>query len=418
MAAPPIDLRALVATCGFAPEAGTKLANLLDAALDGSAGRPDAAAAAADGIDELCPRSEDAEGFLWSLWTLLVDVSKRIPLGDWRMNGLVEVVEKLKAKQGGSVEIWGSSSSLWADMPLLGPVMREAWDTTPEFDNNSPQQATTIAQWVSLNSFAARLLGSSVQSWTNFALWELRDALEEPPPTEQAKDMRLTTASEWIEHAGLQLEREGRKGTQLDEHDARALGPGSLLEGADSGFSKERWRFWGARLEELSAGASAETQERTRTALEVMLRLGLHHEAELVLQVGGLADGAVVLPAELLPVDALQHVDELLARAAQPRRRVVDVVLQRRDELLEERPVVRRRRRRVQRLQLALQQAEERRGVDGRGRGVRVVLRSLAAGGLVELVEQGEEGSHVDAAAGATGLGELDVVLDLTGEEP
>jgi hypothetical protein len=109
-----------------------------------------------------------------------------------------------------------------------------------------------------------------VQSWTNFALWELRDRLEEPLSSEQARDTYLTTSSEWIIHAGKVLYDEGRKGTKLEEDAVRSLRPGSLLEGGDSGFNEARWKFWKKKLEELSVGASAEAKKRTEKALKVM----------------------------------------------------------------------------------------------------------------------------------------------------
>ncbi|KAM0252878.1 hypothetical protein ACHAQJ_007508 [Trichoderma viride] len=270
-----IDFRSLVATYDFAPdgqEKFTSLFGLLDAAIGSTASRTDDAnEAVADGIDKMCPQDEP-EGFLWTLWTLLIEIAKRIPLDDARAQSLVEITRNLKAKQSASIEIWTSPHKLWTDMPLFGAVMREAWNAAPEF-NNSPDQATKIAQWISLNSFAARLLGSSVQSWTNFALWELRDRLEEPLPSEQARDTHLTTASEWITHAGKVLYDEARKGAQLDEEKVQSLRPGSLLEGGSSGFSEARWNFWKKKLEELSVGASAEAKKRTDKALEVMKSL-------------------------------------------------------------------------------------------------------------------------------------------------
>ncbi|KAL6874998.1 hypothetical protein J3F83DRAFT_535432 [Trichoderma novae-zelandiae] len=272
MATSPIDITSLVTESGLTPEAQTKLSPLLDAAINSSGGNGTGSAeveAAANGIDEACPRNEDAESFLWSLWNLLIDVSERIPLDDERVNSLVGIVASLKAKQGGTVEIWGSSHGLWSDLPLLGPVMREAWNGSPEF-NGSPDEASQIAQWLSLNSFAARLLGASVQSWTNFALWELRDGLEEPLSSDQARDTHLATASEWLIQAGKVLYDEVRKNAQLDEDNVRALGPGSLFEGGSSGFNAQRWTFWKKRLQELSADASAEAKKRTEKALEVM----------------------------------------------------------------------------------------------------------------------------------------------------
>lgn len=119
-----IDFRHLVTGNDFTPEIESKLADLLDAAIN----RSTSPEAAADGIDKLCPRNEDAEGFLWSLWSLLADVAKRIPLDDPRLQQLVEILKALNAKQTGSVEIWGSQHELWADMPLFGAVMREEWN--------------------------------------------------------------------------------------------------------------------------------------------------------------------------------------------------------------------------------------------------------------------------------------------------
>jgi hypothetical protein len=69
-------------------------------------------------------------------------------------------------------------------------------------------------------------------------------------------------------------------------------------------------------------------------------------------------------------------------------------------------------RRRVKRRELVLKQAEVGGCVDGGRRCVRVLLWRLVAGGLAELVEEGEEGCHVYATARASGFGELDIVFD------
>ncbi|KAK1251939.1 hypothetical protein MKX07_007418 [Trichoderma sp. CBMAI-0711] len=274
MSASPIDVSSLVTESKFSPDIEAKLSPLLDAAINNSADSSSTdviEAAAAAAIDEACPRNEDAENFLWQLWTLLINISKRIPLDDddERIGSLVGIVASLKAKQGGTVDIWGSSHDLWSDLPLFGAVMREAWNGNPDF-NSSPEDAAKIAQWLSLNSFAARLLGASAQAWTNFALWELRDGLEEPLPNDHARDTRLLTASEWIIHAGRVLYDEVRNNNQLNDQEARALRPGSLLEGCSSGFNQQRWTFWKKRLQELSADASDTAKARTQKAMEVM----------------------------------------------------------------------------------------------------------------------------------------------------
>ncbi|PTB77829.1 hypothetical protein M440DRAFT_1421569 [Trichoderma longibrachiatum ATCC 18648] len=271
----PIDISSLVAQSDLTPDLKNRLSPLLDAAINSSSSSsssPSNIEAAAAAIDEVCPRNQDAEGFLWPLWDLLIDIAKCIPLDDnERISSLVGIVTSLQAKQqqGETVEIWGSSHDLWSDLPLFGAVMREAWNGNPDFEG-SPEDAAKIAEWLSLNSFAARLLGASAAFWTNFALWELRDGLEEPLSNEEARDTHLTTASEWMIRAGKVLYDEVRKNVELDEHDVRALAPGSLFEGGSPGSSQQRWTFWKKRLQELSAEAGAEAKTRTQKALEVM----------------------------------------------------------------------------------------------------------------------------------------------------
>lgn len=163
-------------------------------------------------------------------------------------------------------------------------------------------------------------------------------------------------------------------------------------------------------------GTSSFAAQPGSDALEVKLMSALagklNDEAVRIVQVGNLADGAVLITGNLLAVHAVEAVQELLRDALQPGRGVVDVVLEGGDETLEEPGVVGRGRRGVQRRELVLQQAEEGGRVDGRGRRVRVLLGRLVAGGLAELVEEGEEGGHVYAAAGAAGFGKLDIVFD------
>ena len=68
--------------------------------------------------------------------------------------------------------------------------------------DGSDRDNEAIREWISLNSFAARMFGTKLQSWDNFAIWELRSGLEEPPlSTPSAKETSLATACEWITHA-------------------------------------------------------------------------------------------------------------------------------------------------------------------------------------------------------------------------
>ncbi|KAK5995193.1 hypothetical protein PT974_03591 [Cladobotryum mycophilum] len=268
MSALTIDLQSLASADGD-HSIETKLLNILDFALNSPSQSETSVETVASQIDQLFSGPDDAEEVIWATWTFILNVVKKIPIDDERLQFLVSVVGKLKTKSRQTVEIWGSNTNVWKDLPLFGAVAREAWNGIPEF-NGTEQDTLRIAEWISLNSFAARIVGESIQPWTNFGLWELRDGLEQPLSSAIAKETYLTTTSEWLTHAGKVLHEEGKKVVQLDEHDLRALASGKLFKGKP-GFSDERWNFWRQRLEELSAEAGhGEVVTRTEKAIEVM----------------------------------------------------------------------------------------------------------------------------------------------------
>ena len=98
-------------------------------------------------------------------------------------------------------------------------------------------------------------------SWTNFAIWELREALEEPS-TGPKLDCDIAVAAEWIEHSGTFLFSE-LTDEEGDEED-RSTAAGSLYQGKD-GLCPERWQFWKLRFGEISKQVGGDSQ---RTAVE------------------------------------------------------------------------------------------------------------------------------------------------------
>lgn len=142
---------------------------------------------------------------------------------------------------------------------------------SPDFDG-SETDATTVQEWISLNSFAARLYGTGTQDWVNFAIWELRSGLEEPPENRpNARDTRIATAHEWIVHAGKELFRKSQEVAKLDTMEKTALKPGSLFKSDKSGLSTERWIFWRERIGALGATArSGAAKEQAQKALQAM----------------------------------------------------------------------------------------------------------------------------------------------------
>ncbi|KAF4504763.1 hypothetical protein G6O67_008172 [Ophiocordyceps sinensis] len=277
---PKIDLSCLASDKGTGNKDAAREAKILDvlsAAVNsrGAADFADAASTAATDLDNLYQAEEpDAvEDFLWSLWVLLIATVKNVPADDARQQLLVETVAQLTKKRDTPVSLWGQETKVWSELPMLGPCMRDAWNLRPKL-NGSDEDDDAIREWISLNSFAARMFGQGLQTWVNFAIWELRAALEEQLPSASptsAKDASLATACEWIMHAGEALHGKSLETQSLDEMEKRALKPGKLLNNSMSGLSDERWIFWRERVGTLGAGAgSGELKERAQKAVEKM----------------------------------------------------------------------------------------------------------------------------------------------------
>jgi len=141
----------------------------------------------------------------------------------------------------------------------------------------------TLGQWLNLNSFVARLLGSrEVFFASSFAIWQLRKGLEEylaedlrsdfqsPVP---AVDSKVAVACEWLIHAGPTILEESLLESQgllaLDEDRRKSLRAGPVFSG-HPGFNIERWGFWKRRLWKLRGVVSEDVVISVDRAVEVM----------------------------------------------------------------------------------------------------------------------------------------------------
>lgn len=279
MAGSLIDLQPLIAHPKSASSPlEAQLLDILDAAINALSPTELSAETTAGELDTRYPAGkgpDKAEDFLWTLWTLFLNVARKVPATDARQQLLVSVVRKLKAKDRETVQLWGNDTNVWGDLPMLGPCMREAWNTRPSFDGTG-QDASAVTDWISLTSFAARVLGAELQPWDNFAIWELRTVLEENESTsESVRDAQLATVCEWITHAGKYLYEKGRSaGTPLDDADARSLKTGKLLGDVKPGLSNERWVFWRERLTELGkSGSNDALKDKVNRVVKLMTTL-------------------------------------------------------------------------------------------------------------------------------------------------
>lgn len=118
------------------------------------------------------------------------------------------------------------------------------------------------------------MVGSKVKDFTNFAIWGLRESLEEKSPSAESLNTHLAVAHEWITHAGKRIWEEGKAEKELDDHTQRMLQPGALYKEGKSGFHVERWQFWSQKLTELGQQTDdAELKKRNDKVIEQMKQL-------------------------------------------------------------------------------------------------------------------------------------------------
>jgi hypothetical protein len=65
------------------------------------------------------------EGFLWDLWTCVLDIVQESRDSQRR---LIDVLRLLKTGPGGPYCLWRSDTVAWSNLPLLGAVVREEYD--------------------------------------------------------------------------------------------------------------------------------------------------------------------------------------------------------------------------------------------------------------------------------------------------
>ncbi|KAF5855118.1 hypothetical protein ETB97_009862 [Aspergillus alliaceus] len=145
--------------------------------------------------------------------------------------------------------------------------MREAW-VSPTYDNNTPT-SEEIKEWINLNAFAARLLQLDTISWAVYALWELRDALEQPCDGD-ILECNVVAAAQWIKYSGRALYTSATNEDEGNDNFSAVNGP--LYEGSPV-LCLERWRFWKRRFGELGDQAQANAKQiawKARTEMEAI----------------------------------------------------------------------------------------------------------------------------------------------------
>jgi hypothetical protein len=199
------------------------------------------------------------EEMLWAGWEAVISAADTPD--DRTRSRLVELVVAVRDRgvlarpDGQECVVWDMRAH--ADLPVFGAQMRETWNFSPP--------AGPAGTWANLNAFAAQLTVAGVD-FSLYAIWALREALEEDSPE---LPRVLPAAVEWFRHAGpvlaslaVQRAADARGGDQA----GRLCREAGL---AGRGFSVGRWNFWRRRLEDISA-AGGDTAVMARQGLEYM----------------------------------------------------------------------------------------------------------------------------------------------------
>ncbi|KAI9677080.1 MAG: hypothetical protein M1817_006919 [Caeruleum heppii] len=206
----------------------------------------------------------EVESDLEGLWTTLFDTIQQIPHDHPWQDKLVLFVSAIAEHpppSGPKCLIWGRSFS-WANLPLFGSTFRErranpvavmsgrdyneTQDLSIDLPDSYKHEAILRQDWTRLNAFLAR--GNHLRSFgfDLWAIWAMREALEDPLlPVEL--HLNVPGSAVWIYYAGNQL-------FESDEIWEPGLGDGDPAKGGslwdgERGFCRERWNLWRRRFQ-------------------------------------------------------------------------------------------------------------------------------------------------------------------------
>ncbi|KAL8861688.1 MAG: hypothetical protein Q9178_001889 [Gyalolechia marmorata] len=223
-----------------------------------------------------------------SIWTSILTLTRRVPFSSPTIPHLVSLLAALKTMPAPHQNIipapsaWEGTKFLWSDLPLFGMEVRENWNRVivdeeekakEEGKEDKDKWTCTPDAWTSMNALLAHLTVARVADFKRYAIWALRDALEEKPTTTTTQagswNHLVPAAAVWVLVAGEVMYREW---IGLEEPRDRG---GELWDGV--GFTRGRWGFWKERFKVVEVGlreGEEEVMEETgvlaRRAVEKM----------------------------------------------------------------------------------------------------------------------------------------------------
>ncbi|KAF5591167.1 heterokaryon incompatibility protein het-E-1 [Fusarium subglutinans] len=220
------------------------MTDLIKLLSDSSVSAQQAAEKLASPCLEAIKKNEDAakiEGQFDSLWSSVLSAAEQTPHD--KQGKLVETLHAIKslrpsAETAKKVVVWGEEKR-WDELPMFGGKAREQLDIAKEKSDEA---------FVNITGFFARATAAGVDDLSLFAIWTLREALEDPAADKisEASPKLLKSSSVWFIYAADALAKASKDGKQFDGKVAK---PGaSLAEFKDEagwrGFNSDRWKVW------------------------------------------------------------------------------------------------------------------------------------------------------------------------------
>ncbi|KAF5025483.1 hypothetical protein F66182_2388 [Fusarium sp. NRRL 66182] len=202
------------------------------------------------------------------LWSAILTAAEQTPHD--RQDKLVDIMRAIKhmaqpVNETKKLVIWDQEQR-WEQLPMFGAKAREQLDIgkarnllgygncrvlTPEQAQERSDQA-----FVNINGFFARITAADVADLSLFAIWIIREALEDPTEEEIARKTPpklLKAAAVWLIYAGDALAEASKAAKQFDGKIAK---PGASLstfkdEAGWRGFCEDRWKVWQSRLKSI-----------------------------------------------------------------------------------------------------------------------------------------------------------------------
>jgi hypothetical protein len=141
---------------------------------------------------------------------------------------------------------WGQHS-LWSSLLEFGAVCREEYDQSPGNRIIAAPISEQAIEYANVNAFFARVSAAQVTDFALYAIWALRDTLEDPDPAHPTSanhihelDAYIPATAVWVLISGRELW--ARVGGEIK---------GDWLQW-EGEVTEERWKRWIVKLNDIA----------------------------------------------------------------------------------------------------------------------------------------------------------------------